>query len=156
MGIWLAIKLLGGGIVNFIKANWKWVLPLLAAIAAYFYVNHLIDTARQEGHDAGYAQAQEEYKTKLAEEDARNRKFEERLKLLLGDWGVTIVKEAMERVSKETILKETLRETIRDNPVYEQCIADTQAIQTRNQIRALGPIKVKEVASAPIEDNTND
>ena len=146
---WIAIKLFFGGIGKFFKANWKLVLPILITIAAYFWVTGMIETARKEGHSAGYAQAESEFKEKVAVEEAFNRKFEERLKLTLGDWGVTIVEEAMNRVSKETIFKETLRETIKNNPIYEQCIADAQTIDTRNSIRKLGP--VTETVSAPIK-----
>lgn len=150
-GALLALRLGLGGIGKFIAANWKWILPILIAIAAYFWVNNMIDNARDEGHKAGYEKAETEFKEKVAEEDRRNREFEERLEKIVGNYGVKIVKEAMERVSKETILKETLRETVKNNPIYEQCIADTQAIEQRNLIRDLGPnIKVKEVASAPI------
>lgn len=156
----LAIKLfLGGmfkGIFGFISANWKWLLPIAIAIGAYFWVTGAIADAREEGHAAGYAQAETEFKEKVAEEDRRNREFEERLKDIVGSYGVRIVNEAMERVSKETILKETLKETIKNNPVYEQCIADVQAIEQRNLIRELGPKQVKEVASAPIKGLDND
>ena len=148
----LAIKLLlsglFGGIKKFISNNWKWLLPIIIVIAAYFWVTNKIDSARLEGYNNGYNVAEMEYKQKVAEEDARNRKFEERLEKIVGDFGVKIVQQAMERVSKETILKETLKETIKNNPVYEQCVADTQAIDTRNSIRNLGP---KVVASAPIK-----
>ena len=155
MGAWLAIKLFFGGVLKFFAANWKWLLPIIIAIVAYFWVNNMISNARQEGYDNGYSVAETEFKEKVAAEDKRNREFEDRLKTIIGDYGVTIVKEAMERVSKETILKETLRETIKNNPVYEQCIADTQAIEQRNLIRELGP-KSKEVVSAPIKGLDND
>lgn len=146
MGIWLAIKLFAGGIGRFFAANWKWIVPLLIVIAAYFLVTNAIDTARREGHEAGYSQAETEFKEKVEEEEARNRKFEKNLETLIGNFGVKIVQESLQRVSKETVLKETLRETIKSNTIYEQCVADNRAIDTRNTIRKLGP----EVASAPI------
>lgn len=153
---WIAIKLFMGGFAKFLSNNWKWLVPLLLAIGAYFWVNHAIDSAYNNGHKAGYSKAEQEFKDKVAEEDKRNREFEERLKDIVGSYGVRIVNEAMERVSKETILKETLRETVKNNPVYEQCIADVQAIEQRNLIRELGPKSVKEVASAPIKGLDND
>lgn len=152
-GALLALKLGLGGIGRFIAANWKWVLPILVAIAAYFWINNMISNAREEGEKVGYEAAETEFREKVAEEDRRNREFEKRLEKIVGNYGVKIVNEAMQRVSKETILKETLRETVKNNPVYEQCIADVQAIEQRNLIRQLGP---KEVVSAPIKGLDDD
>lgn len=140
MGIWLAIKLFAGGAMKFIAANWKWVLPLILAIIAYFWVVDAISDARKEGYKSGFDAAEVQFKEQVAQENIRNRKFEDRLKVVLGGWGETIIKEASERNTKEITLKETLRETIKNNTVYEQCVADAQAIEIRNSIRKLGPV----------------
>lgn len=146
--MWLAIKLFFSGVLKVFLKYWKIIVPILIVIAAYFYINHLIDSARKEGYDNGYSIAEKQFNDMIEEEDRRNREFEGRLKTIIEEYGIKAVEEAAQRVSKETVYKETLRETIKNNPIYEQCVADQVAIDQRNGIRKLGP---REVVSAPIK-----
>lgn len=134
--------------IDFLRYNWKWVVPLVIVVLAFFYANHLINKARIEGYNNGVAVTEKKYADKIAEEDKKNREFEGLLRDIVEDFGVKAVEQAAARVSKETVYKETLKVTIKDNPVYEQCVADEKAIDQRNAIRRLG---YKEVASAPIK-----
>lgn len=49
--IWLAIKAIAGRLATFFAANWRWLLPVLAALTLWWYVTHLQtqrDQARAE------------------------------------------------------------------------------------------------------------
>lgn len=131
----LFLKIIFSKIKGLIFKNWKIAIYIIILGLIYFLINNALNNA----YNKGYTKAELEFKEKVAEENKRNREFEQTLEKVIDDYGLKIVKEAMKRVSKETVFKETLRETIKNNVTYQECVADPQTIEQRNLIRNLGP-----------------
>lgn len=149
--MWLALglKLLGIGnaIREFIKKNYKWIVPILLAVSlvALGYIKYKSDMA--SAYDNGYAKAVTEvndswYK-KVDEEAARNKQFELTLREIIVQFGEKAVREATSRVTKEIKYRDRINTIIKTNPKYEQCVVDQEVIDNRNAIRQLGPTIIK-------------
>lgn len=130
----LAIKAALGGIGGFISKHWKLFLLLAALGALYWYHTNAIEKAE----DRGFDKAEKQFKALVAAEDKRNREIEAKIAESIKVYGEKIAKENGIRVEKETIIRETLKESVSD-PIYEQCIAGEDVMIRRNAIRELGP-----------------
>lgn len=137
----IGLKLLGVGkaLKKFFIANWKIIVPIMAAIALYFFVVDKIDDARVEGYNSGIAFQKAEHKKAIDEENEFNRKFEQKMGETLATFVENITREAQVRVVKENTLERRVETIVRDNPVYTQCVVDQEVIDARNEIRKLGP-----------------
>lgn len=126
-------------ISGFLKDNWKWVLPIILVIGAYWWHNKEIDKA----YDRGVVAEAGRVKDLIEAEDARNREFEKNLAAQLAQYVLDNAAEDKVRVETETKSFHTIEQVIKNNPVFEQCIVDKEIIEERNKIRALGP-KIEE------------
>jgi hypothetical protein len=143
LGIGLKLLGIGSWIKNFVAANWRWLVPLLVGIvivlASYLYISDKISDAREEGIAQGIDYQKKIYAKQVDEENERNRKFEELLDKAISNFGRDVVEQTVERMAKETRAKDKITTIIKNNPVYEQCVVDQEVLDTRNQIRKLGP-----------------
>lgn len=137
----LGIKLLGFGkmIREFFIANWKWVLPLLAALAIVWYAWSWHNNAVEQAYANGVQYEHSQWLKKIEEQNAKNREFETKLSNIV-DQSVMRVKELDDkRVEKETIHTNTLRTIIEKDTKYIDCQIDPTALAEINKIRELGP-----------------
>lgn len=137
--IFSGIKGTLSSISGFLKDNWKWVLPIILVIGAYWWHNKEIDKA----YDRGVVAEAGRVKDLIEAEDARNREFEKNLAAQLAQYVLDNAAEDKVRVETETKSFHTIEQVIKNNPVFEQCIVDKEIIEERNKIRALGP-KIEE------------
>lgn len=130
----IGLKLLGIGkfLKDFFLQNWKWIVPLIAIVIAFFVVsNHY--------YDKGVAEERASWEKRIKSEDIRNREFESKLNDTITKFGIKTIKEAEARVTKETFYKNKIETIIKNNPVYTQCLVDQEVLDSRNAIRAQGP-----------------
>jgi len=137
----IGFSILGGfkWIGQFLKDNWKWVLPILLALGAYWYHNHAVKTAYGNGYLGGVKDEQAAIQERMDAENKKNREFEQMLNSAISEFGRGLITETAERVAIEAKLNKSIQTIIRDNPIYEQCQVDQGVTDARNQIRKLGP-----------------
>lgn len=137
--IGIFLSLVGSRVSSFMSKNWKWVVPVVAAILlsllALRAYNNAIDAAYNKGKNDYKALIQKQIKT----EDDKNREIERILSNNLTKFVDKINNEKDKRTEQSTVYHNTIKEIIKNNPVYEQCIVDKSVIEERNRIRALGP-----------------
>lgn len=130
----LGLQLLGIGrfIKDFFLANWKWLVPLLILIAGFFYTkNHYYKLGRADEKAA--------WEARIADEDAKNRKFEAKLADIVSTYGKKAAEEAAERVKNETVYTNKIERIVNNNSIYQECKVDQEVLDSRNAIRELGP-----------------
>ena len=137
----LLLKLIGikKAIVEFMKNNWKWVLPLILVIAFSVFAYFKIQDMKKDAFDAGVKHEHSQWEKRIAEENKKNRAFELKLKNIVEDFGKEAAENAAARVKKETVYVDNIRTIVKNDPKYEQCLVDTDIINARNSIRANGP-----------------
>lgn len=131
------LKLLGIGrwFGDFVKNNWKWILPLLAVIGLYIYHKSEVKGAFNDGVMAERVR----YENIAKEENAKNREFEKSLVDVVTKISANLAEKESVRTTKENTHTETIREIIKDNPNYQDCKVDQKIVDERNAIRRLGP-----------------
>ena len=128
----LGLLRVGSYIKDFFLLNWKWLVPLIAIIIAFFVVsNHY--------YDKGVTEERASWEKRIESEDIRNRKFESKINDAITKFGTKVKKEAETRVTKETIYKNKIETIVKENLVYTQCLVDQEILDSRNAIRAQGP-----------------
>ena len=132
MGFIFGLLGIGKSIWNFVLRNWKWAVPLIAAVALLFYVNH-------NAYNRGVQDMVDKQKKEIAAEDVRNRKFEKKLQDAVNQFGERFEKEDVGRVEKETIHTNSIQTIIKDNPIYKDCKVDPKVLDEINSISDLGP-----------------
>lgn len=136
MWLWLL------GVRGWIKSNWKWLLPIILVIAAYFVISHVVSNIKEEAYKNGVTFERARYEEIIKKEDKKNREFEATLRGIVTEFGEKAVQEAIARSKKETVYQNRVETIIRDKPIYTDCKADQEVIDSRNIIRKLGPPKV--------------
>lgn len=122
-------------IKDFIFAHWKIAIVVFLIIGSYLFVNHLIHNAYEKGR--GDVVAEVQAKTDL--ENKQNRDFEQKLNSIISAYGQHAVEQAAARVSKETVLTNTIQTLVKEKPIYTECKVDQSVTDARNAIRELGP-----------------
>jgi hypothetical protein len=128
-----------GLVFGFVKSNFKWIGPLLLLAALAFFVNRAIDNMKEEAYNSGYAKKTEEVKKAIAEENKRNREFEQKLDIAITKYGERVVEESKRRIEKERIHTNNIETIVTERPIYTQCEVDQDVTDARNEIRKLGP-----------------
>ena len=128
-----------GLVFGFVKSNFKWIGPLLLLAALAFFVNRAIDNMKEEAYNSGYAKKTEEVKKAIAEENKRNREFEQKLDIAITKYGERVVEESKRRIEKERIHTSNIETIVKERPIYTQCEVDQDVTDARNEIRKLGP-----------------
>lgn len=154
MALSLGARLLGVGkfLKDFVKDNWKWILPVAIVVAGYFYVNHKIDQAYDQGYDIGVKDEVTRQNERIAIENAKNREFETILTRIVTDFGKEIARESAERVVQESKIKDRVNTIIKENPIYQQCVVDPEVIDAQNALRRLGPEEGKPVVTVKFDE----
>ena len=128
-----------GSIFGFVKSNIKWIAPLLLLAAVAFFVNRAVDNMKEEAYNSGYAKKTEEVKKAIAEENKRNREFEQKLDIAITKYGERVVEESKRRIEKERIHTNNIETIVTERPIYTQCEVDQDVTDARNEIRKMGP-----------------
>lgn len=128
-----------GLIFGFVKSNFKWLLPLLLLVAVAFFVNRAIGNMKEAAYNEGYAKKTEEVNKAIAEENKRNREFEQKLELAITNYGEKVVEQAYIRNKKETVFTNKIQTIVTEKPIYTECKVDQEVTDARNEIRRLGP-----------------
>jgi hypothetical protein len=128
-------------IAPFVLNNLRWLLPLVGVIVLFLSAWWYISSVKQEAYDKGVLSERTRYEQIIAAEDAKNREFESLINKSIADYGQRAVREAAKRIEKETIHTRTIETIVKDNPIYINCKADKEVIDSRNAIRSLGPAK---------------
>jgi bifunctional pyridoxal-dependent enzyme with beta-cystathionase and maltose regulon repressor activities len=128
-----------GLVFGFVKSNFKWIGPLLLLAALAFFVNRAIDNMKEEAYNSGYAKKTEEVKKAIAEENKRNREFEQKLDIAITKYGERVVEESKRRIEKERIHTNNIETIVTERPIYTQCEVDQDVTDARNEIRKMGP-----------------
>ena len=126
--LWLGLKLLG--LKNFLLKNWKWTLPLLALVAAFFVVSNMY-------YDKGVATERAAWEQRVKRETAKNAKTSERITTTVVKYAETKQKEAEVRIKKETVYKDRIVTLVKELPA--DCKVSQEVLDSRNAIRAQGP-----------------
>lgn len=120
---------------NFVKANWKVFAAIGLVLAAFFWYKGQM----RQAYKNGKADCNAEWVKKIDAENKKNREFEKELQKDLSGLGQKIDETNAARVIRENTHKETIREIIKDNPIYTECKVEPKILDERNKIRALGP-----------------
>lgn len=123
----------------FFGKYWKIIVPVILAGLAIWGAISWINNIKEEAYNNGVVATDNKWEDKIAKENEANRKFEETLRDIVGEFGQQAVEEAIARTETTVIHQEKIREIIRNNPIYKECKIDPQVLDARNQIRALGP-----------------
>lgn len=137
MGIGFALKLLGiwGKLKDLFFKYWKITVPIVIAIAGYFYVNHLIDKA----YDQGVLAEKTRWEQKVDQKAKENEAFSNLLQNIVTNFGEKAVLEAAERVSREEVHTNNIKTIVERETVYKECKVGDDVIESRNRIREEGP-----------------
>lgn len=137
IGIGLGLKLLGvaGKIKDLFFQYWKITVPIVLAIAGYFYVNHLID----KSYDQGVLDEKIRWEQKVKEQGEKNQAFSTQLQTIINNFGVKAVEEAAERAKREAVHTSNIKTIIERDTIYKECKVGDDVIESRNRIREEGP-----------------
>lgn len=132
--IGLGLKLLGLGkfLKDFFLQNWKWLVPLAAVIAGFFWTKEYYYTQGRE-------ETRTEWEKKVEKETLKNEKLTNQLVDNNKMVGEIFQKDKEERNSKEVTHTSKIETIIKDNPVYTQCVVDKAILEEQNSIKNLGP-----------------
>jgi hypothetical protein len=118
---------------------WKYVTLSIVFIAiigkAYGWYNDQIDAAYKSGVKA----VKTEYEEKVKKTNEDNRKFEEKIGVIINEYGVSIGASNTQRSGAEIKQLNKIEELIRANIKYNKCEVDQSVTDARNNIRELGP-----------------
>lgn len=113
---------------------WKYLLPLLAAIAAYFAYQHQItkvhDAAFIEGKEAAAVEVQKAFELVMLARNERIKQLEAQVK----DYDLRLAAADKARLAKETVIKDRIEDKLKEVP---DCKIDQSLIQDLNKLRAL-------------------
>lgn len=137
----LGLKLLGIGkfLREFFVANWKWLLPLLAAAALIWYAWSWHNNAVEQAYANGVQYEHNQWLKKVDDENANNRQLEASLSNTLTEVVQREIEKKNVRVEQETVHTNTLETIIRQDVKYVDCQIDPEAQAEINKIRELGP-----------------
>lgn len=132
--IGLGLKLLGLGkfLKDFFLQNWKWLVPLAAVIAGFFWT-------KEHYYTQGREDCRVEWEKKVEKETKKNEKLTNQLVDNNKMVGEIFQKDKEERNNKETIHTSKIETIIKDNPVYTQCVVDKAILEEQNSMKNLGP-----------------
>lgn len=130
----LGLKLLGFGkfLKDFFLQNWKWLVPLLALIGAFFWTkNHY--------YDLGKEQEKIVWEAKVEAERKKNEELTKLLASSVDTFAKAIETRNEERVNKETIHETRINTIVEEKPIYKECKVDQEVIDEQNALKAMGP-----------------
>jgi len=126
--LWLGLKLLG--IRKLLLNNWKWVLPAVAIVAAFFIVSNTY-------YNKGIAMERATWETRIKAESIKNAIRTKIIANTVAEYGENKKKEVEIRVKKEAVYKDRIVTLIKEIPA--DCEVSQEILDSRNAIRAQGP-----------------
>lgn len=128
------LQLLGIGkvIKDFFLQNWKWIVPLLLALAAFQWT-------KSHYYNVGINKERAIWEAKVEKERKRNEELTAGLLTSVNNFGKLADKENGERTSKEVIRENRINTIIEEKPVYQECKVDQEILDEQNALKALGP-----------------
>ena len=128
------LQLLGIGkfIKDFFLQNWKWIVPLLLALAAFQWT-------KSHYYNVGINKERAIWEAKVEKERKRNEELTVGLLTSVNNFGKLADKENGERTSKEVIRENRINTIIEEKPVYQECKVDQEILDQQNALKALGP-----------------
>ena len=132
IGLGLKLLDLGKFLKDFFLQNWKWLVPLAAVIAGFFWT-------KEHYYTQGREDCRVEWKKKVEEENIKNEKLTNQLVDNSKMVGEIFQKDKEERNNKETVHTSKIETIIKDNPVYTQCVVDKAIVEEQNSMKNLGP-----------------
>lgn len=130
----LGLKLLGIGkfLRDFFLQNWKWLVPLLAAVAAFLWT-------KDHYYDLGQSEERTVWEAKVEAERKRNEELTKALASSVDTFGKVIETRNEERTNTETIRETRINTIVEEKPIYRECKVDQEVIDEQNAIKAMGP-----------------
>lgn len=130
----LGLKLLGIGkfLRDFFLQNWKWLIPLLVAIAAFLWT-------KDHYYDLGQSEERTVWEAKVEAERKRNEELTKALASSVDTFGKVIETRNEERTNTETIRETRINTIVEEKPIYKECKVDQEVIDEQNAIKAMGP-----------------
>lgn len=130
----LGLKLLGIGkfLRDFFLQNWKWLVPLIILVVAFFWTkDHYYDLGKEEERIV--------WEKKVEAERKRNEELTKALASSVDTFGKVVETRNEERTQKETIRETRINTIVEEKPVYKECKVDQEVLDEQNAIKALGP-----------------
>ena len=130
----LGLKLLGIGkfLREFFLNNWKWLVPLILLVAAFFWTkDHYYDLGKETEAAA--------WEKKVEAERKRNEELTKLLASSLDTFGKVVETRNEERRDTEIIRENRINTIVQEKPVYTECKVDQEVIDEQNALKAMGP-----------------
>lgn len=130
----LGLKLLGVGkfLRDFFLQNWKWLVPLILLIVAFFWTkNHYYDLGKEEERVV--------WEAKVEAERKRNEELTKALASSVDTFGKVVEERNEERTDRETIRETRINTIVQEKPIYQECKVDQEVVDEQNAIKAMGP-----------------
>lgn len=130
----IGLKLLGIGSVikEFFINNWKWLVPLILLVAAFFWT-------KDHYYDLGKQQERIVWEKKVEAERKRNEELTRALTNSVDTFGKVVETRNEDRKDKETIRETRINTIVEEKPVYKECKVDQEVIDEQNALKAMGP-----------------
>lgn len=128
------LKLLGFGNIlkEFFLNNWKWLVPLILAGAAFLWT-------KDHYYDLGQDDERVVWEKRIEEERKKNEELTKLLASSVDTFGKVVETRNEERRDKETIRETRINTIVEEKPVYKECMVDQEVIDEQNALKAMGP-----------------
>lgn len=128
------LKLLGFGNIlkEFFLNNWKWLVPLILAGAAFLWT-------KDHYYDLGQDDERVVWEKRIEEERKKNEELTKLLASSVDTFGKVVETRNEERRDKETVRETRINTIVEEKPVYKECMVDQEVIDEQNALKAMGP-----------------
>lgn len=128
------LKLLGFGNIlkEFFLNNWKWLVPLILAGAAFLWT-------KDHYYDLGQDDERVVWEKRIEEERKKNEELTKLLASSVDTFGKVVETRNEERRDKETVRETRINTIVEEKPVYKECKVDQEVIDEQNALKAMGP-----------------
>jgi len=125
----------------FLLLYWKQIGIALLVISVIIAGKLWINSIENAAYEKGVLAENTRYAKIIAEEEARNRAQEQKLKDVIAQYEKKIKADAAERAKAEAVHLQSLNAILNSNNVYKECKAQPSVLNELNAIRKLGPQK---------------
>lgn len=128
------LKLLGFGNIlkEFFLNNWKWLVPLILAGAAFLWT-------KDHYYDLGQDDERVVWEKRIEEERKKNEELTKLLASSVDTFGKVVETRNEERRDKETVRETRINTIVEEKPMYKECKVDQEVIDEQNALKAMGP-----------------
>src|SRR6476646_1649963 len=115
------------GAWNILKKLWPVLLVIGLLLLGYFHLQSILSHA----YDRGKADCNTVWQKKYDEAEAKNKALTNTMQQELIDLAKKLDNQNQARIVKEDTHTETIKEIVKDNPIYQQCLIDQSVIDER-------------------------